>query len=444
MSTLSKFSLVEFLQINLRDIFPLFCLILLGVFPSFPPAIQSISIIAFVVSALIVYINNIRDHFNEKLRTYFILTGFYFFSLITYFWTSDIVQFRSEIQSNVSLVLIPFVAVFLLPKLSENYVKIFLLSLVCGFLVYLIFWYSYIVQGIILFEKLNYGITDFSDKSAFERFIFLIVEFFGKCKSYSQLGMDGYHYFAPQLNKDFFVHHSYTSAIALICILVCSYYMKSVNHYLKFTFLLFILIFSIYIFYVDSQVNKFLYLLFMIVSILLHSNKKWKYYLIIMSGLFTCIVFAKKDEIILKLNGLVVTTENSKDHNQGIDFVRYTLYKEAYALFKKNKFFGLGLGDYRAELNKNIHISNTQFNSHSQYIYYLLVGGVFNLLLFIMSQFFCLYALIRSRDVFLLSFCLICIANCLFENFLNRQWGVWTYSVFIILFANRYLYIENE
>jgi O-antigen ligase len=444
MSALSKFSLVKFLQINMRDIFPLFCLILIGLFPSFPPAIQSISVIVFVASALILYLNNIKVNFKEKIRTYFILTGFYFFSLLTYFWTSDIVQFRIEIKSNISLVLISFVSIFLLPKLSENYVKIFLLSLVFGFLVYLIFWYNYIVQGVIIFEKFNYGITDFSDKSGFERFNFLIVEFFEKYKSYSQLGMDGYHYFAPQLYKDFFVHHSYTSAIALLCILICVNYIKSLNYYLKFAFSLLIVVFSFYIFYVDSQVNKFLYVLFVFIFAVRLSYKYWSYSIIILIILLGTLLFVRKNEITSKLNNVIITSENLKDNNQGIDFVRYTLYKEAYFLFKKNKFFGLGLGDYRTELNKNTHISNTQFNSHSQYIYYLLVGGVFNLLLFIMAQFFCLYTLIRSRDVFLLSFCLICIANCLFENFLNRQWGVWIYSIFIILFANRYLYLDNE
>ena len=438
MSALSKFSLVKFLQINMRDIFPLFCLILIGLFPSFPPAIQSISVIVFVASASILYLNNIKVNFKEKIRTYFILTGFYFFSLLTYFWTSDIVQFRIEIQSNISLVLISFVSIFLLPKLSENYVKIFLLSLVFGFLVYLIFWYNYIVQGVIIFEKFNYGITDFSDKSEFERFNFLIVEFFEKYKSYSQLGMDGYHYFAPQLYKDFFVHHSYTSAIALLCILICVYYIKSLNHYLKFAFSLLILVFSFYIFYVDSQVNKFLYFLFIVVFILWHSNKKWKYYLIIMIGLVAFLLIVKKGEIILRLEGLVNTTENSKDHNQGVDFVRYTLYKKAGRLFLENKVFGLGLGDYKKALNENKLAPNVQYNSHSQFIYYILVGGIFNLILFLTSQCYILAHLFKGRDLFLLLFFSVCLSNCLFENFLNRLWGVLVYSIFIILFVNKY------
>ena len=161
-------------------------------------------------------------------------------------------------------------------------------------------------------------------------------------------------------------------------------------------------------------------------------------------GLIVTLFFIKKVEITEGINHLIITTEKENDYNQGVDFVRYSLYKEAFSIFKNNMLLGLGLGDYKAELNKNIQFSSIHYNSHSQYIYYAMVGGVFNLLLFIISQLFCVYKLFHYKDVFLLSFCVICIANCLFENFLNRLWGVWMYSVFFILFTNRYLYFNNE
>ena len=66
--------------------------------------------------------------------------------------------------------------------------------------------------------------------------------------------------------------------------------------------------------------------------------------------------------------------------------IRFVIYKNASELIKEFPFFGYGIGDYNDKLKESYKKNNPSlevyYNSHNQYISFLLVGGLFLLLLY--------------------------------------------------------------
>jgi hypothetical protein len=112
---------------------------------------------------------------------------------------------------------------------------------------------------------------------------------------------------------------------------------------------------------------------------------------------------------------------------------------------KDNLVYGVGLGDIIPMLNEKLNSPtnafifgyNPQFNSHSDYLKFLLAGGIFNLFLFFGSIAYLFYiSIIKSQNLFV-CFLVIIFVNGLFECYLSRFWGALFYSFFISIFLNR-------
>lgn len=80
---------------------------------------------------------------------------------------------------------------------------------------------------------------------------------------------------------------------------------------------------------------------------------------------------------------------------------------------------------------------NKNFNTHNNFLFLLMSGGILCLFSFLMSMFALFYISIKNKNILQLSFCIILGLNFLTENILSRHWGLMFVSMMlIILFTN--------
>lgn len=114
---------------------------------------------------------------------------------------------------------------------------------------------------------------------------------------------------------------------------------------------------------------------------------------------------------------------------------RITLWENAIQLFRKKPLIGYGLlGTKKAMDSSNARYTTTHFNTHNQYLMFLLIGGVVSGLLFLVSQITLLFRSIRASDYIYAVFLLTILLSLLTENLISRHAGVVLYAFFNALF----------
>ena len=135
----------------------------------------------------------------------------------------------------------------------------------------------------------------------------------------------------------------------------------------------------------------------------------------------------------------VFTIENIASGNITSSNIRYSIYDYAIETIKKSPIIGHGIGDYRDELIKTYEESPIlylgKFNSHNQYLSFLISIGIMGLLIFIVMLSYNLILAIKYNNKELI---LLLIFYCFvmsFENILEREDGVIYFYFFIGLFS---------
>jgi O-antigen ligase len=135
---------------------------------------------------------------------------------------------------------------------------------------------------------------------------------------------------------------------------------------------------------------------------------------------------------LFKINDIAQSTATSTN-------IRYTIYKNALQAFKKQPLFGYGIGDSKNELLK-VHKKNSlllyenEYNTHNQYLSFLLSVGVIGLILISFSLFNLLRKGIKQANFLFLGIFIFYLIEMFSENILERENGVIFYSFFISLF----------
>ncbi len=121
--------------------------------------------------------------------------------------------------------------------------------------------------------------------------------------------------------------------------------------------------------------------------------------------------------------------------------VRNGVYYCSILTAKENLLFGVGVGDSQDKLNE-CYTSNigakiytwTDYNTHNQYLFFLLSAGFLAFLFFIFLLIIYLrYALVLQNDLLLYFVSIICLI-CLTENILSRSDGITFFAFFSGLF----------
>ena len=124
--------------------------------------------------------------------------------------------------------------------------------------------------------------------------------------------------------------------------------------------------------------------------------------------------------------------------------IRIGIYKCAISLSKTNFLFGVGFGDVQDELDKCYEQYDTDvylrdnYNSHSYFFHVLLGAGIFALAGLVYMFYFFLALAQKKKAYLYICFLLIIIIGMLFENTLSRNHGVLFFALFNSVFLSYY------
>ncbi|MCB0463967.1 MAG: O-antigen ligase family protein [Flavobacteriaceae bacterium] len=189
-------------------------------------------------------------------------------------------------------------------------------------------------------------------------------------------------------------------------------------------------------------------LLLGILTFVLLKNKKQIWYLFF-SIIFVCFLLVlTSSKIRQKFIELIkIETVNEKDVETTSSNIRYSLYKYGLETFKESFLFGHGIGDYRDKLiesyKDNPVLFNEKYNTHNQYLSFLISLGIIGFLIFLVSIGINLKQAYKKGNhilmVILIFYCFVMIT----ENILEREDGVLYFSFFICFFNTIHV-IESE
>ncbi|NND78058.1 MAG: O-antigen ligase family protein, partial [Flavobacteriales bacterium] len=160
---------------------------------------------------------------------------------------------------------------------------------------------------------------------------------------------------------------------------------------------------------------------------------------------FTNVNEPNRNAIDKKLNELFyewTAFENGADPSGNSLFMRTEFWKNGWSLFKKNKWFGVGTGDIKDELDKEYEKNQTlldkdhQYRVHNQYLAFAICFGIIGLL----AICFCMYypIITKKADLLFLAFIIIYSLSFLTEDTLETQAGVTFFAFFSSFFLSQW------
>jgi O-antigen ligase len=211
-----------------------------------------------------------------------------------------------------------------------------------------------------------------------------------------------------------------------------------------------------------TLLNRLLYLtgflFFTLIILILRARIVWLCYFVTVPGLIILtynLLSLRKltitTGIVAMLLGSVYLFSNQKDiiHKNFMKVLlvddksvsRLDIYDSSIEVYKKHILLGVGIGDVKQKLIESYKKSgltqlyrNQFFNSHNQYLHFLLTGGVILFIVFGATITYLLYFSIKSNDYLFFMFLIMILIVMLTENILNRINGVFFFSLFTSVF----------
>ncbi|WP_282054124.1 O-antigen ligase family protein [Maribacter luteus] len=119
------------------------------------------------------------------------------------------------------------------------------------------------------------------------------------------------------------------------------------------------------------------------------------------------------------------------------DDSRLARWKAIFNTGKENLLFGYGTGS-ESTILKEVHLENNlkesirrNYNTHNQYIFYILENGILGLLVFLLFLYKNLFSALKRRDYAVITFVSSIIIISAVENYFNRTMGVLAISIFL-------------
>lgn len=179
-------------------------------------------------------------------------------------------------------------------------------------------------------------------------------------------------------------------------------------------------------------------LIFIIYSLIKKTNLQLNVsnlFLIVITIISIAVVFSSN-----RFKELYKKENYSKELYLNSTSMRYHIYNCSLKVIKNSPFIGYGLGDVQIELNKcyekkSILLSSKNYNSHNQYLSYLLSSGIFGLISLVLFLFYFFRKSFLDGNTLLFVFLIFFSVIMFFENILEKQSGVIIFS-FLISFLN--------
>lgn len=305
--------------------------------------------------------------------------------------------------------------------------------------IYFVRWLEYIRGGIILYQNnINPStnkILDFpllNSLTYLQSYYLIFFKGFLYKPNLFIISREAYSYYGE---PEFFTHYAYISCYIVILSFMMIYHFNYLAIRKKFLYVLALLFMISFLIYLNSIMNLIGLLigLFIFIFFKLSNNKKILLSLVLF---FLAVIF------IQKYSNKFILLESKIDLNTNkiilIDNLRLQLYEKSISLFCQNPLLGYGICIYKDLVNTGIDVkTNMVYNPHSQFIQVVLVSGIIGFIPMIFFFVLVLMKSLRMKDYLLLTTTIIIILNLLFENFLDRQFGIFIYSfLFLYTFYN--------
>tara|TARA_R110002012_G_scaffold66614_1_gene174114 strand:- start:197535 stop:198788 length:1254 start_codon:yes stop_codon:yes gene_type:complete len=393
-------------------------LLLLALFPIFKFNVASMAIITIVVGSAYEFIIK-KEKFDREMIKYFILNSLFLLLLLfSLLYSSNISYGLKTTQNTLSLIILPFVLFFLFDTISSNMVQRTLWAFTSACLVLTFYIYFEIfVSGVFT------NITEFKFwKNPFRDVLF---------------------------NLRFIdLHPSYYTIWILFSILfLVSELFQKKSFWAKAIMMMMILFFlaSAYLFSARAPLLGFVIaLLFQLIFQLPTARKRiyFTIFILLLATISVTQVSMLKTRFVDEFKAQEFRPPVGQAHTS--TNIRIGIYMCVFEIFRKNIWFGVGVGDVKDELDLcfeqyHTRVYDTGYNTHSSYFNLLLSGGIVSLALFIGVMFYQYFLAIQHKNYLYLSFLILMSVVFLFENVLARMHGALFYGLFNSLFIKQIL-----
>jgi len=401
---------------------PLYGLLIVSLFPLFNIKGVSILIISFSLLSLIYLISDFQNRWSPDVKSFIFTSIPFSLYLIGMFYTDDIRQGFRALEIGLPLFLFPFLHFIILGKrfVLDNNEKEILLK-------------SFTLSGsILIFIVIYYLYTSDAFYSLFDEEMFQ--------KATQNRGRDIFRWTIE--NTPFFGEHPTYFGLLSIFVALISVFKISNNSY---TYMFSLLMGIIGVFISGSKMSIITLILIGLLSLFFLIGWSIRKRLMVFCTIFVflSIIFISIPMIKVRFTQVIETNfEPPKELRYNSTNVRIAIYQCSFVNAKKTPVLGNGtrgyikgiktcLRGYDTDVFKK---NNWYFNSHNQYLSFILSNGIIGLILFILWLFVFLKSSIVNNDkLFLLS---IIVFGLMFftENIIERQTGNVLFSFIIILF----------
>jgi O-antigen ligase len=404
----------------------LFVVILVFVLP-FPRSLSNIALALMAVPLVVGAIQR-KDTFRFRIHWFLPLLFFYYVISLTLSGAP-----WPQFEKLLVLLVVPLIfgvqSFFFKPLAKDKIYTGFIMGNLVAALICL-------TRAILLSTKFNNGQWDFNPK-------------IGGGVDYDFLTssvMGGNYFFGPDFS--FILHPSYFGLFIVFAqYLVFFLGIQKERIARGYCFVLAYFFFTCILFLLSSK-SAIISSLILTLCIAIYFNTRWatspiKKVLAISSFVCLTVVFVLFNPRLQVLNNTLSIsqfTEINPNAQFGHD-LRILSWDASLEVIKHNLFFGVGEGN-KAEALQAVYQQKAyvvpareNFNSHNQYLDFLIGGGLVGLFFYLTGLFFLGRKSIKESNFPLLAFLLIFSFNALFENLLSRYWGLLFFSVFISLLS---------
>tara|TARA_B100000787_G_scaffold153966_1_gene128514 strand:+ start:44687 stop:45928 length:1242 start_codon:yes stop_codon:yes gene_type:complete len=374
---------------------------LFGIYPLIPHEYESLSVILLALCSVIYLLITTKD--KKYIKTFFITSSIYIVLFISALFSNNKLEGFKIIETMLSLIVFPIIFYLLLGKSNINLLRIRLFFLKTYFISSLIFsiisFYLFTI-----YKNARYLLTD----SNFYRNAILDNNYIGD-------------------------HPIYISIYISIAIIFGFYFLDKIQKFSLNFFLILIAqgcLISLLFLLMSKGVILALIIVFILKLILFDRIKKVYIFSCILAFSLIFILIPEKNNRFKEVFNF--NTYKTLDSNNSTS-IRVVLYKCGLESVFKNYLYGYGVGDVQETLDECYFHNNSNFikgmyNSHNQYLFIWLSGGILSFLLFIGILFYYLKKALEYNDRVMFSVLVLYCIIFLFENALSRQSGVILFS----------------
>jgi len=183
--------------------------------------------------------------------------------------------------------------------------------------------------------------------------------------------------------------------------------------------------------------------LFFLVYVIIEKRLKLFYFFISIFFMTSVFVFTTSNQVFNRFKSIsketVLVKANStidKESNINTKDLRIAILTIGFDLFKESPVFGYGTGDIKDVLIEGykkegfIKGYDRKYNSHNQFLQFLLAFGIIGLLVFLLSLIYPMFFAFFKKNYLYVFLILILCFNFLFESMLETKAGVEFYAFF--------------